>query len=266
MPRSTSAAPNSSGRGPGVARQGQRLGRPVQRLGPGAGQEPVPAEGGGQPQGDGRLPAVDGPAQAGVQVVALGGQPGQPAQLVPAAQVGLGLLGQLQEAAGGGPGQRLVLTGRPAPLGAVGPDRLQHPVADPAAVALGRHHQRLVDQPGQQVQHLVDGQAAGDGAGADPLHGLQGGPAGEHRQPPQQDLLVAAQQFPAPVDHGPQRLVAARDRPAAVGQEPERSSRRAATCPGERAWNRAAASSMASGRPSRARQIRSTGPGWPRPR
>ena len=89
------------------------------------------------------------------------------------------------------------------------------------AVALDRHHQRLVDQPGQQVQHLVDGQAAGDGAGADPLHGLQGGPAGEHRQPPQQDLLVAAQQFPAPVDHGPQRLVAARDRPAAVGQEPE---------------------------------------------
>ena len=76
------------GRGPGLAEQDQRLGRPVQRLGPGAGQEPVPAEGGGQPQGRGRRPAVDGPAQGGMQVVALGGQPGDPAQLVPAARSG----------------------------------------------------------------------------------------------------------------------------------------------------------------------------------
>ena len=119
-----------------------------------------------------------------------------------------------------GPGQGLVLAGLGKPLGAVGPDRLQHPVADPVAVAVGRHHQRLGDQPGQQVEDLVGGRPGRAGAGADPLGRLQGGPAGEHRQPAQQHLLAGAEQLPAPVDHRPQGLVA-RERPAAVGQEPE---------------------------------------------
>ena len=64
--------------------------------------------------------------------------------------------------------------------------------------------------------------------GADRLGGGQIAPAGEHRQPFEHPLLVVEEQLVAPVDHGPQRLLARQRgaRPAGEQAEPIVQARR----------------------------------------
>ena len=98
------------------------------------------------------------PGQGGVDVVALGGQPGQPPGLAVAAQLRLRLLGQGGEVADVRPGDPLGLAGLGQPLGCVLADGLQQVVAR-AGVAVD-HDQGPVDQPGQRVHGRPAGPAA----------------------------------------------------------------------------------------------------------
>ena len=113
--------------------------------------------------------------------------------------------------------ERVLLAGGGEPAGRVLLDRVQQPVAGLAAQLVVEGDQRLVDERGHQVEH---------GAGrdllvrADLLGHLQV-PAGEHRQPAQQDLLRLGQQLVAPVHRGAQRLLPRRRGPVARGQQPE---------------------------------------------
>ena len=95
--------------------------------------------------------------------------------------------------------------------------RLQQPVSRSATCAFG-HHQRLVDQQGELVEHLValDVAAAGDRLG-----GVEVEPAHEHRQPAEQDPFGLGQQRVRPIHRGAQRLLAAHRGARTAGQQPE---------------------------------------------
>ena len=82
--------------------------------------------------------------QGGRAVVAFGGQPVGPEQLVVPAQLRLGPLGEVAEVGGMRVPELLLLAGLGEPLGGVGTYGLQQVVAD-LGVTRG-HHQRLVDQ------------------------------------------------------------------------------------------------------------------------
>ena len=79
------------------------------------------------------------------------------------------------------------------------------------------YDQRLVSQRRQQAQHVRGGQVI---TRAELLGHLQR-PAGEDRQPAQQNLLPLGQQVMAPVDRRAQRTLARRRSRATVGQQPE---------------------------------------------
>ena len=101
------------------------------------------------------------------------------------------------------------------PFLAVGPDDLEHPVPG-RVVAHGQ--QRLFGQRGEQVQDPGGGQA---GAGADLLGRLQGGAAGEDREPAPERALGVVEQVPAPVHHRAQRLVPGHRGAAAAAEQLE---------------------------------------------
>jgi hypothetical protein len=83
--------------------------------------------------------------------------------------------------------------------------RLVQAVArDVVGVLLHLQHQGLVHQRGQHVQCPGRRRVVGR---ADPFDVLEGEPAREHPQPPQQRLLAGRQQVVAPVDGGAQRLM-----------------------------------------------------------
>ena len=120
---------------------------------------------------------------------------------------------------------------------------------------------RLVHQPGHQLEHLVavDAVARAHGFGR-----LQVEPAGEHRHSRPQRLLGLRAQLVAASRPPPSASDARRcHSPAAPAQQPERSSSRCRICSGDSTRNRAAASSIASGSPSRRRQIRPIVPWLP---
>jgi len=134
-------------------------------------------------------------------------------------------------------------------------DRLQHPESRlPLLLALAQ--QALVDQRPEPVQH-VDAQAAPDGA--DRLGRLQGTAAHEHRQPTEQSLLRPIQQVVAPGDRVAQGLLPTGPVRRASRQQGEPAPQaRASIAGGESRRMCTAASSMASGRPSRREQISAT--------
>ena len=116
------------------------------------------------------------------------------------------------------------------------------------------HDQRLVDQPRDQPR---DPAAVDGAAGADLLGGLQGEAAGEDGQAPEEHALLAGEQVVAPVDGGAQRLLARARRAAATGQDVEAVAEACRDLVERERATRAAASSMASGMPSRRRQMSS---------
>ena len=198
------------GRRPPVG-QGDDPGQPLMALQGGPGP-PVPAEVGGQPQREVGVAARHRPVQGRPQVVVVGVEQPQPA---PGGAVDGGPLGQVEAPGGVAGGHRPGLAGLGQPLGPVGPHRLQHP--EPRRLPAGRHHQRPVHQPEQPLQHVPGVEAV---AGADHFGGRHRPATREHRQPPPQPPVRLLQQLPAPVDGGPQGLLArrrrcARPRPAA---------------------------------------------------
>jgi hypothetical protein len=80
------------------------------------------------------------------------------------------------------------------------------------------HHQRLVDQRGEMVEHApwLEPGVAGDRLGE-----LDGEPAGTDAKPSQHGLLVGLEQVVAPFEGGAQGLVARQRRAHAAGQQPE---------------------------------------------
>ena len=94
--------------------------------------------------------------------------------------------------------------------------RFQEPIAHPLGSHALHHHQRLVHQVCQQLQHLeLVRRLTGDRRRC-----RQGPAAGKHRHQAEQPLLVRREVVVAPLEHRPQRLVA-RQRLLPSGQEPE---------------------------------------------
>ena len=91
---------------------------------------------------------------------------------------------------------------------------LAHGVEQAKALTV-RDDERLFDQAGEQIDDPPPGDRA---AGANLLGRLEGEAAGEHREATVKDALLAGEQVMAPVDRGPQRLLAGQ-RSAAPGAE-----------------------------------------------
>ena len=98
-------------------------------------------------------------------------------------------------------------------LGRVLPDGLEKAIAPAAGLD---HHERLVDQVGEQRQHVRRGDIA---ARAHRLHRLERRAAGEHGEPPKQDPLLVGEEVVTPVD---------RARAASAGAEARSGPRRSA--------------------------------------
>ena len=96
---------------------------------------------------------------------------------------------------------------------------------------------------------------------ADRLRCLEAPAAGEHREPGHELLLLSVEELVAPFDRRAQRLLALRAGPAhRPVRSASRCSSRSSRASGGRSFTRAAASSIASGRPSSRRQISATAP------
>ena len=122
-------------------------------------------------------------------------------------------------------------------------DRLEHPVARCPTTCSSD----LSTSDGEAVEHV--------GSPRDRGGGLLGRARAEHGQPAGERALVLLQQAPAPVDHGAQRAVARQRGAAAAGQQPEAVVEARGELLDGIVRSRAAASSIASGSPSRRRQI-----------
>src|SRR5919107_977661 len=98
------------------------------------------------------------------------------------------------------------------------PNRLQKPVTCLAALLLIHQDQRLIHQGRQEVQNLSPFEVL---PSTYRLRRLQREPSGEHRKPPEQDLLLMTKQLVAPVYGCPQRPLAGQRRTAATRQQAE---------------------------------------------
>ena len=114
-----------------------------------------------------RVAGRDRLTKRGVEVVVVG-EPTQPDQLLGAAQVRRGGLGELDEVRCVGAAEVFAFPRLVEPVQAVRPDGLEHPVT--GYVVAGDHQQRLVDERGEQVGHVI---CCDDGVGAHPLRGLR---------------------------------------------------------------------------------------------
>ena len=92
--------------------------------------------------------------------------------------------------------------------------------------------------------------------------GVEGEAAGEDRQPAEDRLFLGGQQIVAPGDRVAHRALTGRGVAGAAVSSGSRCSNRANSAAGGSTLTRAAASSMASGRPSSRRQISATGATW----
>ena len=149
-------------------------------------------------------------------------------------------------------------------LDGVLPDRFQHPVARTAVPAVVELHQVFADQRRDVLEHhLVErgvrrtrpvGCFSGNGFG-----GIDREPPGEDRQPPEHPLVVRFERFVAPRDRVAHRAVARLLVAQPAFSHASRRSSRSRSTAGAPTWaNRAAASSIASGIPSKPAQIAAT--------
>ena len=94
-------------------------------------------------------------------------------------------------------------------------DRFEHQVAR-AVVAFHEHHERLLDQRLQQVEHVLGGERL------DAAHRFGRGEieaADEHAEPVEHDLLFGREQLVRPVDEGAQGLLPLLQDARAAGQQ-----------------------------------------------
>ena len=154
----------------------------------------------------------------GAQVVLLEIQAIQPLALLRPLHAVAALLGEVEEvqAVACRRGQR-AFTCRQL-LGGVLADRLEH-AETPDADALLHHDERVFDQRGQQVEHVVGLDLVA--IGAHRLGSCQIEATGKHRQPLQHGALRRAEQVVRPVDQAAQRLLALVAHPAAAGEQLE---------------------------------------------
>ena len=100
-------------------------------------------------------------------------------------------------------------------LASVLADRVEHEVAR-AVVAFHEHHERLLDQRLQQVEHVLAGERL------DAAHGFGRGEietADEYAKPVEHDLLFGREQLVRPVDEGAQGLLPLLQDARAAGQK-----------------------------------------------
>ena len=142
-------------------------------------------------------------------------------------------------------------------LPAVGPQRLQ---ARRSGCGQRRCATVTIDLSTSPVEQLERVVLAAPSLTAHAVRRIEVEPTGEHRQPREQRLLGLGEQPIGPVDRRGEALL-----PRRAHHAPRRSA--AAACPSRRATSRllitrirAAASSIASGRPSSRRQISATAP------
>ena len=201
-------------------------------------------------------PPVDAPLGHRPQVVELGVEQVDGAEVAGVDQLGGDPLDQVEEMAGVAAAGVVGLTGLDQAVGAVLAEGFEQPVA--ALVRLVLHH-GPPDQAQHRVDH-VDAVAAGDG-----LRGGQVERGGEHGQAAEHHLVVVAEQVMGPRHRRLQGAVPFLAPPGAAGQQPEPFPQPAAISAGGMAAARAAANSMASGIPSRCRQISTTAATLPGP-
>ena len=183
-------------------------------LGEPAAQEPVPGQGVDHRERTGGVASSDRGLERGPQVGGLGVQALQPVPLVLAAKVRPGAFGEIGVVAAVPLPDLKGFPGLVQALQAVGRDGLQQPV--PVAVRPVRDHdQRAVRQPGYQPRHV---QVL---LSADRLCGFQGAAICRHRQPAQHQPFRFGEQFPAPVDDGPQGLLPRRSVTVPGDEQPE---------------------------------------------
>ena len=143
--------------------------------------------------------------------------------------------------------QARLLCGGLQPLQPERPQRVQYPVPGPDRARDHVDH-RLGRQRGQH-RHVRPGHFTGPVAPERP---------GENRQPGERGTLGRGEQLIAPLDRGPQRLLPGRASRPARHPPARRSSSNGTISAGDSTATCAAASSRASGIPSRRRQITST--------
>lgn len=174
-------------------------------------EPPIPARGRSESHSADRVADRErGPHRDG-DVVVLGIEHREPLQLLSAAQMrfgGLGQLGEIREVRAAG---RIRITRLREPILGILLDRLQHSVAG----AANHDQQRFVGECREQLEHLPRF------APTDLLGRRQTHPAGEHRKPAQRPLFGIGEQLPTPVHHRTQGAVL-RDRgAAATGEQTE---------------------------------------------
>ena len=137
---------------------------------------------------------------------------------------------------------------RIAELARVQANRLEQSIAPLTGGASFGGHERLLHEPGE---HVRDPNGVELIPGAHALDRLELESASEHRQPTKQRPLVRLEKVVAPLHRGRERLLARRRRPALAPEYAEAIVSRSAIAAGPSAPRRPAASSIASGRPSR---------------
>ena len=110
------------------------------------------------------------------------------------------------------------LSGLVQSLGGVLPHGLKQAVAAITG-ALLHVDERLVDQATEESDRFLAHESV---IGADVLCRLEGEAPGEHREPPQEDLLVGLEQIEAPSECRPQRLLPGHRRAASPREQVER--------------------------------------------
>jgi hypothetical protein len=156
-----------------------------------------------KPQRQVPVPVGESLFERHAEVVAVGQRALDPRLLVGALDAPRGPFSQFGDVRGMTTGERDVVTALPQALASVGAHRLQHPIAG-AGTAGRRDHHRLVDEPGEQGEHLDVGCFR---LGAHPVDGVEFGAAREHRHSRKQALFWSGQQPVGPVDGRGEALV-----------------------------------------------------------
>ena len=196
------------------------------------------------------------PGERGADVVVLLVEPVEPHGLVLARQLRLGRLDQLEVALGVAAAHLLELTAFLELLERVLADRLEQPEARLAVrrrPTAGRGSCRRATRAFERLRRTPFPR------GRNGIRELERAAAGEDAEPGEERLLGRLEQVVAPVDRVPQRALALGQVAGAAGQQVEPVLEPARRSPAAMSsFTRAAASSIASGRPSSRRQIAAT--------
>ena len=155
------------------------------------------------------------PFEGGVEVVVLEVEACEPHRPFPGDEGGRCLLGEPEEEVEVPAANGVALTRLDESFARVLADGLEQAVAAALVVDL---HERLVDQPGDQLEHRV---RVDQIVGAHGLGRLEREAAGEHREPAQHRALLVVEEVVTPRDRRFEGLLAGHDGLPAAGEQPE---------------------------------------------